>query len=210
MAARTGRTAASSLQTGRASTGTSLQSGRASYYAAPAGQRTVTVQGAGGTHMAGMSGRQVAYQSPSGQRVQAAVPSKTYHRVILAEFAACVVLIAAAPVLTPRTRQSGGQEIADATASLAGPLVRLTAVCILFFVLALMASGPRSGKAAAAFGGLVVLGALLNATDMLTALAKAFTGAATGSSASSSGGILPTPAGGAAPVGTAGNPIGEG
>lgn len=207
--------------------GTSLQGRNASYYRQGA-TRTVTVTGQGGTHMAGSQGRQVRYQSPSGQRIsgtvpKAGLPPKTYHRIILAEFAACIVLVGAAPVLTPRTKASGDTVIADAAVSLAGPLVRLTAVCVLFFVLALMASGERAGKVAAAFGGLVTLGALLNATDMITALGKVFTGqaatvparkpAGTGIGATVAqavgnafGGIAPTPTGAppAPPIGATG------
>jgi hypothetical protein len=186
---------------------TSLQGGRGSYYS-QGGTRTATFQGRGGTYMAGTApGRQVRYQSPSGQRVSARVPGLppgTYHRIVLAEFAACVILVGASPVLTPRTKQSGTAEIVDATASLAAPLVRLTAVCVVFFVLALMATGPRSGKAAAAFGGLVLLGTLLNATDMLGALGKALgpgkaaAAAAAGSTAAE--GTAPAAAEGTAPA----------
>jgi hypothetical protein len=195
--------------------GTSLQGGRASYYS-QGGARTATIQGGSGTHKIGTQGRQVRYQSPSGQQVAGtvpAVPAKTYHRIVLAEFAVCIVLIAASPVLTPRTKASGATVAVDATASLAGPLVRLTAVCVVFFVLALMATGPKAGKVAAAFGGLVVAGTALNATDMFTALGHAFTGTASASSwaapgaataagqaaAGAFGGIAPTPTGIAPP-----------
>jgi hypothetical protein len=147
--------------------GTSVQAGRASYYSGGGG-RTVSAGGSSATAQGG----QVRFQSPSGQRVTAALPSKTYHRIILAEFVTCVVLISAVPFLTPR---KAGAPAGSEAVSLAAPLVRLTAVCILFFVLALMGSGQKSGKAAAAFGGLVTLGTLLNATDTITTLAAAFT-----------------------------------
>lgn len=193
---------------GAASPGTSLQGTRTSYYRS-GGTRTL-VTSRGGGHQLGQRGREVRYQSPSGQRVVAQVPRKTYHRIILAEFATCVVLVAFSPVLTPRAGTSGARAAEGAAVSLAGPLVRLTAVCILFFALALMASGERAGKAAAAFGGLVTLGALLNATDMLTAVAKLFTGAAAASSTgAAAGGPEPTPTGAPPATGTTGNPIGE-
>lgn len=93
----------------------------------------------------------------------------TWHRLVLAEFVSCIVIVGASPILTPRNpNRTDPQPV-----SLAGPLVRLTAVCVLFFVLALMATGPKAGKVAAAFGLLVVLGALLNATDEISILGKA-------------------------------------
>jgi preprotein translocase subunit SecG len=105
---------------------------------------------------------------------------RTYHRIVLAEFMVCVVLVGMSPVLTARGSGAGAaaQDAGNAAAelSLAAPLVRLTAVCIVFFVLALMATGNQAGKVAAAFGGLVVLGTLLNATDELSVLAKSLTG----------------------------------
>lgn len=126
--------------------------------------------GGGGQGGRGGAGRLL----DSRARPEVSLPSRTYHRVVLAEFVAAVVLVGASPILTPRTKKSGGKVVVDAAFSLAGPLVRLTAVCISFFVLALMASGEKTGKIAAAFGALIVLGCLLNATDMLTVLAKAF------------------------------------
>jgi hypothetical protein len=60
----------------------------------------------------------------------------------------------------------------------AGILVRMTAASILFFVLALMANGPRAGRIAAAFGGLVTVGTALNAGPVWTGLARVFGGAA--------------------------------
>lgn len=111
-----------------------------------------------------------------GSSTRVSLPGKTYHRIVLAEFAACVILVGASPILTPRTKKKGDQTVVDASVTLAGPMLRLTAVCIVFFVLALMASGERTGKIAAAFGGLIVLGTLLNATDMVTLMGKVFKG----------------------------------
>jgi hypothetical protein len=151
---------------GHVQAGSSVQAGGGSYYS---GGGTRTVSAPGGRQASAGNG-QVRYQSPSGQRVSAAAPAKTYHRIILAEFVTCVVLISAVPVLSPRKASAAGDAL-----SLAAPLVRLTAVCVVFFVLALMGAGQKSGRAAAAFGGLVTLGTLLNATDTVTALAAAFT-----------------------------------
>lgn len=165
--------------------GTSVQRGGAGYYSG-GGTRTVTTSGG---RRVSARGRGVRYETPGGQRVAlTVVPSRTYHRIILAEFVVCVVLIAASPVLGPRPQGS----TAAGPVSLAAPLVRLTAVCVVFFVLALMGAGARSGKAAAAFGGLVTLGTLLNATPVITGLTAAFTG---------------TPAGGAPADAEAGEPL---
>jgi hypothetical protein len=154
---------------------TSLQTrgGRAAYYSSPTTQ-TVTVNG----HMAGRQGGVYRYQTPGGQRIagKPPVPAKTWHRGVLAEFVATVLLIGIAPVLTPRPGASDAQAAEGVAVSLSGPLVRLTAACVVFFVLALMATGERPGKVAAAFGFLVMLGAGLNATDELAALARTFSG----------------------------------
>jgi len=103
------------------------------------------------------------------------VPEDTgrYRRIIIAEFAATVVIIGASPFLTPR---KAGESPAEAAArfSLAAPLVRLSAACIVFFVLALMSHGAKTGRIAAAFGGLITLGALFNATTALDGLSLIF------------------------------------
>lgn len=111
-----------------------------------------------------------------------AVGGRTYHRLVIAEFIATIIIIGASPFLVPRTSQSSDAEseakAAVRAVTLGGPLIRLTAACIVFFVLALLSTGPKTGKIAAAFGALVMLGALINATDMWTALGQMFTGAA--------------------------------
>ncbi len=114
-----------------------------------------------------------------------------YRRIILAEFVACVVIVGATPFMTPRAKDQSPEQAAKALA-LSAPMTRLTAVCVVFFVLALLAGGARTGKIAAAFGGLVTVGALVNATDMLKGLSAVFTSGASTQS--------PTPA--PAPAGT--------
>jgi hypothetical protein len=89
-----------------------------------------------------------------------------YTRWVLVEFIVTLLVVASHPFLAPRK----GQEVSPATKSLAMPLVRLTAVCLIYFVLALMASGPRAGKVAAAFGGLVMVGTIMNATDSMATI----------------------------------------
>ncbi|HEY2089880.1 MAG TPA: hypothetical protein VGH54_28150 [Mycobacterium sp.] len=121
-------------------------------------------------------------QEQSRDRSGLSLPGGSYHRIVIAEFLATVVIISAAPFLVPREANSAApeKEAAAAVASLklSRPLVRLTAACVVFFLLALMANGARSGRTAAALGGLVTLGALLNATDTWAALGQMFTGAA--------------------------------
>jgi hypothetical protein len=125
--------------------------------------------------------------------------------MVIAEFIVTIILIGMSPFLTPRTSTSGSPsdeaKAAAAATSLAGPLVRLTAASIVFFALALLSTGEKTGKIAAAAGGLVVLGTLLNATDMFTAISQAFGAgkaakASTGSPASSSAASPAAPAGG--------------
>lgn len=89
-----------------------------------------------------------------------------YTRWILAEFVVCTLVVASHPFLAPRK----GQDTSPATKSLAMPVVRLTAVCLIYFVLALMANGPRAGRIAAAFGGLVMVGTIMNATDSMATI----------------------------------------
>ena len=153
--------------------GSSIQAGRASYYFTPGKGHTV----AAGGYIAGRApGSVYRVQTPGGQQLEGRVrlPSRTYHRIVLAEFIGTVLIIAAAPIVVPqKSTAAGTAQSAAAQASFAGPLVRLTAVCVLFFVLALLATGERSGKVAAAFGGLVLTGAALNAGDLWSALASA-------------------------------------
>jgi hypothetical protein len=94
------------------------------------------------------------------------------HKLVIAEFILCVVLIGIAPILVrpPAPDGSGREHV-----YLANDFVRLSATCLLFFVLALMANQPRSAKFAAAFGGLVVLGAAFNANKAFIAVSSLFT-----------------------------------
>lgn len=117
-----------------------------------------------------------------GKKQAVRLSSGTWHRIVIAEFIATVLIIVAVPFLVPRTSSSGSPEeeaaAAVKTLALSRPLVRLTAVCIVFFLLALSANGERSGRVAAAGGALVMLGTLYNATEAITALGQMFTGAA--------------------------------
>jgi len=114
-------------------------------------------------------------QPPPTQQLVPADPGR-YRRIIIAEFAATVVIIGASPFLAPR---KGSETPAEAAArfTLAAPLVRLTAACIVFFALALMSHGQKTGRVAAAFGGLIMVGTLLNATTALDGLSMVFSSA---------------------------------
>lgn len=89
------------------------------------------------------------------------------HRVVIAEFIACIVIIGASPILTRPPGSSGHLYVAN-------DFLRLSGVCLLFFILALMSNNPRTARFAAAFGGLVTLGALVNANKALIAIAEIF------------------------------------
>lgn len=190
----------------RAERGTDVTSpsGRTSYFSGSQGRALTHADSQERVHKFRQQGRDVGYRPPGGSRYTArlpqdSLPGKTYHRIVLAEFVGCIVLVGASPVLTPRTKAKGSQQVVDTTVSFAAPLVRLTAVCIVFFILALMATGPRSGKVAAAFGGLVLLGTMLNATSMFTAIGKVFGPAKAASTSTTTG----TAAGAGAAAGAA-------
>lgn len=104
-----------------------------------------------------------------------------YHRIVIAEFIATIIIIGMSPFLIPRTSASDDPETEAKAAvrdlALSAPLVRLTAACAVFFVLALLSTGQKTGRIAAAFGGLITLGTLINATDMWTAVGQVFAGA---------------------------------
>lgn len=93
----------------------------------------------------------------------------TAHKVVIAEFILCVILIGLTPILM-RKPNNGHLYVPN-------DFVRLSAVCILFFALALLSNGKRSARFAAAFGALVSLGVLYNATGSLNALGAIFTNA---------------------------------
>lgn len=111
------------------------------------------------------------------------------HKIVIAEFVACVVMIGADPVLT--------RQPADSHLYLANDFVRLTAVCGLFFVLALAANTDRMAKISAAFGGLVTLGILFNAAPAFSALSSVFTAS---TAANKAGGTVQAASAGTATV----------
>lgn len=145
---------------------------RGTDYRSPGGNLSYYRQGghrqaSAGGYTAARSGGTATIAGPSGNQVSASLPKSTYHRYVLAEFIACLAMIAGGMILVPA--QGGG----TAGRSFAKQLVQLTALCVVFFMLALAGSGPKTGKVAAAFGGLVTLGVAWNLSEMWGALAKA-------------------------------------
>jgi hypothetical protein len=88
------------------------------------------------------------------------------HRVVAAEFVLCVVLVGIGPILIRKPKNGHLYQAND--------FVRLSALSLLFFVLALMSNTPRSARLAAAFGGLVTLGVVYNASAPLAAVGGVF------------------------------------
>jgi hypothetical protein len=87
-------------------------------------------------------------------------------QLVVMEFVLCMVILAFSP-LTDKHKSEGPQAF----------MRRGSAVCALFFVLALLSSGgPRAGKVAAGFGGIVTLTLLVSSRDIFVVLAKRFNG----------------------------------
>lgn len=125
--------------------------------------------------------REIVYTTDEGKERSAVLPGAglpehTWHRWIMAEFVLAVVLVGASPFLRPAGIAGKAEKDVQPVSSLAGPVIRLTAVSLIYFILALMAQGPTSGKIAAAFGGLVLLGTAFNSLPEFTTLASAFGG----------------------------------
>ena len=111
----------------------------------------------------------------------------TYHRAVLAEFLGAAVLAVLGGVLSPRKR-------ADGVVTWVHIIVQLTAICGVFFVLALLSASPKLGKIAAAFGLLVLLGVLMNSADSIRKMAAVFAPAK--NTVSGAGGTQPAGGGG--------------
>lgn len=102
---------------------------------------------------------------------QIAREPRAWQRVILAEFLACQAMIAGTMILAPV--QGAAQGAGTAARSFSREIVQQTAVCLVFFILALAAGGERTGKVAAAFGGLVTLAIAWHLSELWPALAAA-------------------------------------
>jgi hypothetical protein len=112
-----------------------------------------------------------------GDRSGLAPDGTSWHTVILAEYLAVMLILFASEILGPvgaGTSTPTGAEAATAqTKTFSGILVRMTAASLFFFVLALAGQG-RAGKVSAALGGLVTLGAVLNAGPVWTGIGRVF------------------------------------
>lgn len=120
----------------------------------------------------------------------AAGPSGGAHRLVLAEYLAVMLMLIATEIIGPigEGASTPTPEQAAKASTGAGIVVRITAASILFFALALAANGPRAGRIAAAFGGLVTVAVALNAAPVWTALGRIFGGAAAPAPAAGEGG----------------------
>lgn len=111
---------------------------------------------------------------------QSAGPGSPARRVLVAEFALCMVLVAFSPVTEAKQSESP-----------AAWMKRASAVMAVFFVLGLIASGGRgAGRAAAGFGGLVTLGLAISSRSIFTVLAGKF-GTSAGEPGEDTDGMLP-------------------
>jgi len=104
------------------------------------------------------------------------------HKVVAAEFILCVALVGIGPLLM--RKPNGGHVYTP------NDFVRLSAIVIVFFVLALMSNSAKGGRIAGAFGALVTLGVLYNASGAVTALGSIFV------NSTKRGGIVSTAAAG--------------
>lgn len=104
---------------------------------------------------AGYAADKGAQAARAADRARIPTGNRQYQNVILAEFLAAVVLVAALPLATggsPNAKAKGGLSPYDA-----GDLRQLLGIGAVYFILALLSSGNR-GRFAAWFGGLVLLG----------------------------------------------------
>lgn len=124
-----------------------------------------TAAGAVGGAVAGGTGGAISggRERKAYKRATAAAPGA--RRVIVTEFAICSVIVALSP-LTDRHRDDKPGDW----------MKRMTAVCLIFFILAIVSSAGRGpAKVAAGFGGLVALALALSERDLFAKLAVIFT-----------------------------------
>ena len=111
--------------------------------------------------------------SPGGDRQRRRIPAHPatsgakeggYAKIIGAEYIATLLLIFGL-LITGTKKESRAQTLA-----------RFTAASLVFALLALVSTGPRSGKVAAAFGGLILIVAALDAATEIETIANALDG----------------------------------
>lgn len=91
-------------------------------------------------------------------------PGSPARRMLVAEFAVCMVLLAFSPVTDQKKSETP-----------AAFMKRGSAIMALFFVLGLIASGgDRASRAAAGFGALVTLGLAISSRSVFVVLTKKF------------------------------------
>lgn len=196
-AARTAKAAKSKPGTRTTSKGTTIVrgSGGSKVSTSREGQRAMPKpEPAPEPEPAGKSRRQRA--SEFGQRH---VPREPIHRtnyqpIILMEFVACILLTAITPIATKKDTQGlspyAGKDI-----------VKLSAITVLYLILAMLSvGGPKTGRFAAWFGGLILLADGLYEAGNIVRDLRLVSGAgaatpASGAPAPGPGGILPTPSG---------------
>lgn len=88
-------------------------------------------------------------------------------KAIVAEYALCILLIGTTPIIMRKPGKDGHLYVPN-------DIVRLSAVSLLFFALALISNTPRAAKAAAAFGALVTLGTLYNSAGSIRMIGNIF------------------------------------
>lgn len=111
-------------------------------------------------------------------------------RVLMIEFLACIVLVAAKPF----------EKVGKDSKFSEGTLGQFAAIMLVFFTLALVGGiSPRAQKAVNLFGALVTVGLFFKNTSALATIAKSVNASSKGkgkpSEVQEPGGILPTPTG---------------
>lgn len=106
-------------------------------------------------------------------RLGSMLPADT-SKLVLAEFVACMVILALSPL------SSGGTNDLTKKGSV-DMMLKATALSFIFFILALVAAGGQTAsKIAATFGGVITLGYLVSNGDVFGQIAKLFGGAREG------------------------------
>ncbi len=103
-----------------------------------------------------------------------------YTALVAIEYLACMVMVLLSLGLVGKNNTKTDILLTPVVA-----MVRLTAVSLLFFILAILSTGEQMGRISAAFGGLVTAGVSLNATNEWRSLAGIFNFSRSSSSSSS-------------------------
>lgn len=123
-------------------------------------------------------------------------------QIVVMEFVICMVILALSP-LTDKHKTEGPTAF----------MRRGSAVCALFLILALLsAGGPKAGRVAAGFGGLVTLTLLVSSRDVFVVLAKKFNSTKNGPAGpddDGEAGVIVGSAAGTAMDGVAGAVVGD-